>query len=34
MCITFGQNSGSKKRMVIDVGHGGNDQGAIGILLN
>jgi len=31
MCITFGQNEAIKKRMVIDVGHGGIDPGAIGI---
>ncbi|WP_081997797.1 N-acetylmuramoyl-L-alanine amidase family protein [Wocania ichthyoenteri] len=31
MCITFGQNEGTKKRIVIDVGHRGIDSGAIGI---
>ncbi|MET2985578.1 N-acetylmuramoyl-L-alanine amidase family protein [Aureibaculum conchae] len=31
MCFVFGQNEGSKKVIVIDPGHGGNDSGAIGI---
>jgi N-acetylmuramoyl-L-alanine amidase len=31
MCFLFGQNFDSRKRIVIDVGHGGNDSGAIGI---
>ncbi len=30
MCIIFGQESSTQKRIVIDVGHGGNDSGAIG----
>ena len=31
MCIVFGQETGVQKRIIIDVGHGGNDSGAIGI---
>ena len=31
MCIVFGQESSTQKRIVIDVGHGGKDSGAIGI---
>jgi N-acetylmuramoyl-L-alanine amidase len=31
MCLAFGQNTESKKRIIIDVGHGGHDPGAIGI---
>jgi len=31
MCIIFGQETTAKKRIVIDVGHGGKDSGAIGI---
>ncbi|TXD81521.1 N-acetylmuramoyl-L-alanine amidase [Subsaximicrobium wynnwilliamsii] len=31
MCIVFGQESATQKRIVIDVGHGGKDSGAIGI---
>ena len=31
MCITFGQETTAQKRIVIDVGHGGKDSGAIGI---
>ncbi|MBJ7881929.1 N-acetylmuramoyl-L-alanine amidase family protein [Gelidibacter salicanalis] len=31
MCIIFGQETTTKKRIVIDVGHGGKDSGAIGI---
>ncbi|ASO04063.1 N-acetylmuramoyl-L-alanine amidase family protein [Arenibacter algicola] len=31
MCIVFGQEIGAQKRIVIDVGHGGKDSGAIGI---
>ncbi|WP_437371247.1 N-acetylmuramoyl-L-alanine amidase family protein [Maribacter litoralis] len=31
MCIVFGQETSAQKRIVIDVGHGGNDSGAIGI---
>ncbi len=31
MCIIFGQEIDSQKRIVIDVGHGGKDSGAIGI---
>ena len=31
MCITFGQETSTQKRIVIDVGHGGKDSGAIGI---
>lgn len=31
MCFIFGQEIGVEKRIVIDVGHGGKDSGAIGI---
>ena len=31
MCIAFGQNEVPKKTIVVDVGHGGKDSGAIGI---
>ena len=31
MCIIFGQETAAQKRIVIDVGHGGKDSGAIGI---
>ncbi|MGV8946505.1 MAG: N-acetylmuramoyl-L-alanine amidase family protein [Lutibacter sp.] len=31
MCAGFTQNPTAKKRIVIDVGHGGKDSGAIGI---
>ncbi|WP_276388279.1 N-acetylmuramoyl-L-alanine amidase family protein [Eudoraea chungangensis] len=31
MCIVFGQETASQKRIIIDVGHGGKDSGAIGI---
>ncbi|MCM4157603.1 N-acetylmuramoyl-L-alanine amidase [Gramella sp. AN32] len=31
MCIIFGQETLTQKRIVIDVGHGGKDSGAIGI---
>ena len=31
MCIIFGQETSVQKRIIIDVGHGGKDSGAIGI---
>ena len=31
MCAGFAQNPTAKKRIIIDVGHGGKDHGAIGI---
>ncbi|OBX24694.1 N-acetylmuramoyl-L-alanine amidase [Gelidibacter algens] len=31
MCFIFGQETTTQKRIVIDVGHGGKDSGAIGI---
>ena len=31
MCIIFGQETTAQKRIIIDVGHGGKDAGAIGI---
>ena len=31
MCIVFGQEMSAQKRIIIDVGHGGKDAGAIGI---
>jgi len=31
MCFVFGQETTAQKRIVIDVGHGGKDSGAIGI---
>ncbi|RTE54240.1 N-acetylmuramoyl-L-alanine amidase [Arenibacter aquaticus] len=31
ICIIFGQETAIQKRIVIDVGHGGKDSGAIGI---
>ncbi|TLP71749.1 N-acetylmuramoyl-L-alanine amidase, partial [Maribacter sp. ACAM166] len=31
LCIIFGQETATQKRIIIDVGHGGNDSGAIGM---
>ena len=31
LCIIFGQETNVQKRIVIDVGHGGKDAGAIGV---
>ncbi len=31
LCIIFGQDRSAQKRIIIDVGHGGKDSGAIGI---
>ena len=31
MCVIFGQETSAQKRIIIDVGHGGKDSGAIGI---
>jgi len=31
LCFIFGQEASTQKLIVIDVGHGGNDSGAIGI---
>ncbi|KKM28046.1 hypothetical protein LCGC14_1568560, partial [marine sediment metagenome] len=31
MCFIFGQETSAQKRIIIDVGHGGKDAGAIGI---
>jgi len=31
MCVVFGQEKSAQKRIIIDVGHGGKDTGAIGI---
>lgn len=31
MCIVLGQEASTQKRIIIDVGHGGKDTGAIGI---
>ena len=31
MCIIFGQETSTQKRIIIDVGHGGKDAGAIGL---
>ena len=31
MCVIFGQETSTQKRIIFDVGHGGKDAGAIGI---
>ncbi|MDT0294884.1 N-acetylmuramoyl-L-alanine amidase [Mesonia ostreae] len=31
MCISFGQETATQKRIIIDVGHGGKDAGTIGV---
>ena len=31
MCVIFGQETSVQKRIIIDVGHGGKDAGAIGV---
>ncbi len=31
LCILFGQETAAQKRILIDVGHGGTDSGAIGL---
>ena len=31
VCIILGQETSAQKRIIIDVGHGGKDAGAIGI---
>ena len=31
MCVIFGQEMSAQKRILIDVGHGGKDSGAIGV---
>jgi len=31
MCIILGQETNAQKRIIIDIGHGGKDSGAIGI---
>ncbi|TXD90167.1 N-acetylmuramoyl-L-alanine amidase [Subsaximicrobium wynnwilliamsii] len=31
LCIIFGQEASTQKRIIIDVGHGGKDSGAIGV---